>query len=351
MKTKKNINIILLLFIFSINLLAQQRSFSEWDATAFCSTTKYHPFTYIKADNNWEIIQALQTPQTRQYLDSLGIKNTDSQMMLLRIEGLISQEKDNKWVSLMPILDSLQTVDARIFSSKVANDLYPKIKNECCSLVNFLKQEKCQENIYSILFSYVLDGEIWKSFNSFKDLKSSATWDGECWVLYYPRELSAGTNSHKEFNFCWSDKEPEFVYKELYSENFIDTFLEEYKNKGKIISPDIHEKALSLGIIHEDGTPRLPVIDSNDNNSMLNIISNQIIDTIVLYFTNSDIISVFQSKFKIDPNKKKLACTMLYHEVMWDLMDLLIKDRIIQYPILWRDMKKASTYSVVFIKN
>ena len=148
-----------------------------------------------------------------------------------------------------------------------------------------------------------------------------------------------------------SEEQPEFVWEELNYTNFIQVFMEEYKSKEKKISPGIYTKALSLGLIDEEETLRIPVIDSEDSNCKLNIISNLIVDSIVQYFTNSDIVSVFQANFKINPNQQKLACTMLYHEVMWDLMDLLIKDKIIQYPVLWRDTNKASTYSVVFIKK
>lgn len=347
----KKVFSIMLFFFYSITMFAQLREFSKWDATAFCSYTRYHPYSYLKADNNWEILQTLRTPQTRQYLDSLKIKNLDSQMMLLRIEGFISQEENGKWVTTMPLLDSLQTVAARTFSLQIANDLYPKIKSNCISLVDFLKQQKYQDNAYSILFSYVLDGEIWKSFNSYEELKSAATWDGECWAFYFPRNFNSGTNTYyNEFSICWTKKQPEFVWRELDHKTFIEPFLVEYKKNGKIISPDIFEKALSLGIIFEDGSLHIPVINSKDDNQ-LNIYSNRIIDVIVQYFSHSNIIPVFQQKFGINHNQQKLACTMLYHEVMWDLIDLLINDKVIQYPILWNDMKKESTYSIIYIKT
>lgn len=343
---------IIAFFVCIINISAQQREFSKWDATAFCSYTRHHPFTYIKADNNWEIMQALRTPHTRQHLDSLGIKNTDSQMMLLRIEGLIERNDSGDWLTTMPILDSLETVEARNFSLQIAKELYKNIKNDCTSLTTYLQQEKQQENIYSILFSYVLDGRIWKSFNDFNELKNSATWEGECWALYFPRKFSCGTNTYyNEFKVCWTVNQPDFIWKELDSKTFIKPFLDEYNQYGKIVSQDILNKAFTLGIVHKDGSLSIPVIDSKDGNSRINIISDQIIKKIVQYFTDSDIIEVFQEKFSLNQNQRKLACTMLYHEVMWDLMDLLTDDKIIQHPIVWANMNKQSTYSVVLIQK
>lgn len=75
MRTKKFISIILLFFICSMNILAQKRDFSEWDATAFCFTTMYTLVSYVEADNNWEIIQTLQVPRTRQSQSSLSINS------------------------------------------------------------------------------------------------------------------------------------------------------------------------------------------------------------------------------------------------------------------------------------
>lgn len=271
-------------------------------------------------------------------------------MMLLRIEGFLEQKENGDWAALIPLLDSLQTIEARTFSAKIANDLYPKIVNNCLSFLDLLKKENCQENAFSILFSYVLDGEIWKSFNSYSDLKSSATWEGECWAFYFPRGFRCGTNSYGEFNVCWSENQPEFVWEELNRKSFIEPFMNEYKINGKITSLDIYTKALALGIINDDGSLKIPIIDSSDSDSQINILSYRIIDTIVQHFTNSDIISVFQEKFGINKNQSKLACIMLYHEVMWDLMDLLIDNKIVQLPVLWKDKDKNSTYSVVFIK-
>lgn len=271
-------------------------------------------------------------------------------MMLLRIEGIIKQNENN-WISLIPILDSIQTVNARAFSLQIAYDIYPQIKNDCSLLVNHLKEAKLAESTYSILFSYVLDGEIWKHFNLYKDLKVSATWNGECWALYSPRKFSSGTNSYENFNVCWSGMQPKFVGDELMDTSFINPFLEEYKNYGKIFSPEISNKALALGLIDKDGFLLIPVIDTKDHNSKLNVFSNKIINSIVQHFNNTTIVTDFQNKFGIVTEHKKLASTMLYHEVMWDIIDLLLSDNVIQYPSLWKDMDRKSINSIVFIKE
>ena len=341
---------ILSFFIYADIASAQTKDFSEWEATAYCSYSHYHPFTYIEADNNWEIMQRLRTAHTRQYLDSIGVKNTDSQMMLLSIEGLIQRVEGNCWKTVMPLLDSLQTVEARTFSLKIARELYEDIKSDCSELVTFLQKERLQENAYSILFSYVLDGKVWEAFSTFEELKTSATWDGECWALYFQRPFSCGTNTYYD-KFCmnWTEQQPDFIWEELHSQTFIKPFLTEYEQYGKIISNDLLIKAFSLGMVYEDGTLHIPVIDSKNTESELNILSDRIIKTIVHHFTNSDIISAFQTKFCID--EEKLTRTILYHEVMWDLMDLLTIGKIIHRPTLWENADEKLTYSVIYIQK
>lgn len=338
--------------IYATGASAQQKQFSDWDATAFCSYTVYHPFHYIKADNNWELIRALQRPHARTYLDSLGIKHTDSQFMLLHIEGLLDRTDDGRWVSAIPVLDSLTTAAARAFSSEAAAALFPLIEGDCSSFVEYLNEKDWGENAFTLLFSYVLDGKIWKSFNTYDDLKSAATWSGACWAFYLPRDFRCGTNTFfNRFAVCWTRDQPELVKKALNVETFIEPFLDDYDRYGKIVSPAIHAQALASGLIDPDGRLRIPVIGRNDAADRLNILSDRIADTIVRYFAISGIVAGFQKELGLDPEKKKLARAILYHEVMWDLMDLLLRKQIVRYPAFWETKNEASLYSVVFIKN
>lgn len=330
-------------------LTAQNRKFSAWDATAFCEPTVYHPFVYVNTDNNWEIIQTLQTPRTTAWLDSMGILYTRSQLLLLQIEGLIERKGDT-WHSLMSVFDSLQTLEARKLSLDIANELYPKIKGPCITFIDFLKQENFEASIYSILFAYVLDGKVWESINTFKEVNIAATWEGACWAFYFPRTFSSGTNTTKAFHICWSKKAPAFVFDEL-DHTFMLKFQEDYSNYGRIVSSDLLDKSLSLGLIHADGSLRIPVLDSQDAASRLNILSDAIISPIIHYFKETNIVYAFQQQFGIRAEQERLAVTMLYHEVMWDLIDLLLADQLIRYPLVWEDHNKQSTYSVVFLRK
>lgn len=354
MKAKTFFILLACVFIAS-GLSARKKPFSEWDSTAFCSYTIYHPYHYINTDNNWEILQALQTARTKQGLDSLGIKTTASQMMLLEIEGLIEKQDDNFWASLIPLFDSLQTVAVREYSRKIAGELYPEIEADCLNFTGFLNSKNLGSNAFSIMFSYVLDGRVWDYLNPFEELESSATWSGECWALYFPREFSCGTNTYsldddsREFVLCFTENQPDFIGEEL-DGDFIGEFLNDYGAYGKIVSPEVRDKALSLGLIHRDGSLNMTVIDKSLRNR-LDAFSDKIIKHIAAYFNDSDAVPVFQERFNIANDKRKLAGTILYHEAMWDLMDLLLGKNIIDYPAVWKDGKRTSTRYAVYILN
>lgn len=74
-------------------------------------------------------------------------------------------------------------------------------------------------------------------------------------------------------------------------------------------------------------------------------------DKITECFDSSGAVDRFREAFGIPNGKDKLACTMLYHEVMWDLIDMLLNDSIITYPKLWTDRQPGSVYSVVIYEK
>ena len=339
---------ITLLFALIVNIAnSQTRPFCQWDMTAFCSYTKYHPFAFIKADNNWDILQIFRNERTLNYLDSIGVRYTISQIMLLHTEGFIRSNGNDRWQTTIPILDSLQTVQLRQYSQESAWKLYRKIKNDCLMLVQYLQDSKLEKNAYSILFSHILDGKMWNKISSYDNLKSSSTWNGECWALYIPRSFSCGTNTYGErfiYNVTWSKEFPQSS--NITDPSFISLFLEDYKQYGKIVNRAILQEALSLGLINEYGNLCIPVINSKDPKNIFNVYSDRIVDKIYDCLIHLDL-SKLQTILNID--SKKLFYTIFYHEVMWDLIKILVDEKVIEYPRIWNTYKKSDSFTLVFI--
>ena len=92
---------VLTIFLLSISLPRIQaqtnvRAYEKWEATQFVAVSGHQPEDYVLADNNWEIIYNLRTPHTLNELLKMGVKCSDSQLLLLEVGGLIDRTK-GKW--------------------------------------------------------------------------------------------------------------------------------------------------------------------------------------------------------------------------------------------------------------
>ena len=99
------------------------RPYSEWEATQFVAVNGHQPEDYVTPDNNWEILYNLRTPRTQAELREMGIKCSDSQLLLLEVGGLVSKTK-GKWKATIPILDKEQTNSLRSLSKEIAESMY-----------------------------------------------------------------------------------------------------------------------------------------------------------------------------------------------------------------------------------
>lgn len=109
-------NVILLIlsaFVFQNAQSQFVRSFNKRAANPYVSYQVYHPDNYILADNNWQLLMIFRHVHSLQYLDSIGVKYTRSQLMLLHVGGLLEDVGKDKWKTTIPIFDSLQTIDIR----------------------------------------------------------------------------------------------------------------------------------------------------------------------------------------------------------------------------------------------
>jgi hypothetical protein len=109
------------------------RPYSEWEATQFVAVNGHQPEDYVTPDNNWEILYNLRTPRTQAELREMGIKCSDSQLLLLEVGGLVSKTK-GKWKATIPILDKEQTNSLRSLSKEIAESMYVKTKADFISL-------------------------------------------------------------------------------------------------------------------------------------------------------------------------------------------------------------------------
>ena len=366
----KNSNVILrlvkqffihFLFLSSPVLLpAQQTDYDNpdsWESICYCSmNNSFHPESIVRADNNWQLLLAMKNGLTLKQLDSLKIPYTQSQLLLLRSQRLLNRTQDI-YTTTIPILDSMQTVSLRKQSQFVANSIYPEIEKECSDLVMHLSEQNRSHNAFSILFSYVFDGLIWERFEKEEIIKEKTNgtgiWSGNYWFLTPKRPFYCGTNSwtNGEFIFRWNWSYVEKITDGLWEKNLEALF--PLAQGNTVPSKEIIDEFSALGFFDENLNLTIPVINEKENNTLC-LLSNKIIDKLLPAFSAKTDIDTLKSLYKFSNNSETVV--IFYHEVMWDLMDLLLERQIIEMPTAFQSsdittLKDAADLCFIVISN
>ena len=304
---------------------SEVRPYKDWETIAFCTYESYHPSQYARIDNNWELLYTLRTPMSLKELEERGVAFTNSQIILLHIGGLIENE-NNVLKTVMPIFNEEQTKSIRTLSKGIAQSAYSQSEKEWSAFLKELKRQKLTKNAYSLVFSYVLDGKIWKKqLPSYEKLTNNATWKGAYWALYDKRQngSSYGTNGfNRMFYQTWSDSLSYWL-----GSKTIFSFVEEYKQHGKIVSKDLLDKCMEWGLVNKQGDVIIPIINE-DSDSQIVQISDRIVAKLAACVSQYS--SDFMKEYQLA--NENLAKVVLYHEVMWDMLDVLVGKKIITQP-------------------
>lgn len=327
-------------------LFAQTTDYNNlenWEDICYCSmNNSYHPSTIVNADNNWQLLLAMKNGVTLKQLDSLKIPYIKSQLLLLISQRLL-KKNDGIYKTVIPILDSKQTSLLRKQSQHVANEIYPEIEQECRELVEFLSKQNRSDNAYSILFSYVLDGLIWGQFEEegiIEEMDNSGTWSGNYWFLTPKRPVDCGgTNSvsYDNFAFYWNWSYSEKVTNGLWQKNIEALF--PLAQENSIPDREILNEFAEYGFFDKDLRLTIPVINEKENNNLYSL-SLKIIDRLLLTFKAKTDIEQLKTDYGFDNSSE--TAVIFYHEVMFDLMDSLIGNQVIQLPNAFKSSDKAT---------
>ncbi len=340
------ISICFLLLSSNTYLFAQTTDYNNlenWEDICYCSmNNSYHPSTIVSADNNWQLLLAMKNGVTLKQLDSLKIPYTKSQLLLLISQRLLKKD-DGMYKTIIPILDIKQTSLLRKQSQFVANEIYPEIEQECRELVAFLSKQNRSNNAYSILFSYVLDGLIWRQFEKegiIKESDNSETWSGNYWFLTPKRPVDCGgTNSlsSKDIEFNWNWSSTEQVTGGLWDKNIEALF--PLAQENSIPDKEIINEFTDYGFFDKYLRLTIPVINEKGNNDLYSL-SLKITDSLLLTFKAKTDVEQLKTSYGFNNNSETVV--IFYHEVMFDLMDLLIEKQIIQLPVAFKSPDKAT---------
>lgn len=330
--------------VISINLNAQNSSFDNFksnESISYCITSCSSPNNIVRLDNNWDLLIALRTPKTIKELDSIGIKFSYSQLELLKQWKLI-RVNNKMYQTNIIILDSLETSKLRICAQQFSIPLTNIIKESVQELINVLANNGRQQNTYSILFSYVLDGIVWRHLEDKNIIKkreltiANPLWDGEFWTLYPKRDFYCGTNSLSDKGYSikinWSEKAIPIMRPFISRSDLLEKLINDFIENGKITDKSVITEFSKYGLFDKLGNLTIPVIIENESNPIYSI-SEKIVSQIVNFLEANINMQILKEQFGFLNNSQ--TTIILYHEILWELLIQLEKNKIISKPKLF----------------
>lgn len=349
------IGICLMILATAVGAVAQtidakqlNRPIDEYDITAYCQYSSFHPSHYI-LDNNWDILCFYRTPATLHDLRAAGINATKSQLRLLRVGGLLECSEVNDstiYHTVMPILSEAQTDEIRRASKAMADSFIVVNKSSFGALISLFKEKGWERQIYSLVFSALLDSYIWDDTRIVRagDMTDHGSWSGAYWAMYNKREaMKCGTNSYGPIKCNWSDALAYWAG----DKRLIRAANNIIASQNPIITDKAMAEELSQwGICDAEGKIIVPVIyrgSGDDVDRMCNHISDGLCVAVKAKA------EAFMRQYGI-ANKDE-AEVILYHELMLDVIAILEEQGIVTLPAILKgeEVGKAHFGDIVFI--
>lgn len=303
------------------------RPYKLFDTTAFCSYSSFHPSHYL-TDNNWDILCAFVNPGTTARLDSLGITYNKSQLRLLEVGDLLSSD-NGVFQTSMHIFGKAETDAIRLQSKEFADSIFPSIEPDITQLISDYDKAGYAKQTYSLVFSYLLDTYIWdeERLASPTGCENHGTWSGAYWAMFSSRDHDKiGTNGYGPLKQNWTDNLGYWP-----NSNKLLSFAREIiKTKANRIENQVVISAVDgWGLTDGDGNILIPVMHKNNNDnidilckSITDKLSNAVKSHSIVWCKNHNIAS------------QRLGQIIFYHEVMWDLLDIIESKGMISMPAI-----------------
>lgn len=104
-------------------------------------------------------------------------------------------------------------------------------------------------------------------------------------------------------------------------------FTEEYAQNKKIVSKDLLDKSVEYGLADKKGHLIIPIIKEDSQDALVKICDELVVKLASCVNRHS---YEFMKAYQL--SNENLAKVILYHEIMWDMMDILVERKIITEP-------------------
>lgn len=308
--------------------MKDSKQFSRYELHFFGSGVKASPQVIISQDDNKEILGACTSSKTIEQLHQLGINISDSQVKLLK-EWRLLKVQDGILQTQFPILSKDQICKLREKTKSIAPQVIKDIDQDFNKYLQVLGKYYPQY-IYILVFSYVMDNLVWDCFEQ-EGLIPDRTikddlWVGVLWGSFLPRPFFLGTNQYSiksgVINFVWNN---DLLFK-------LKPFFLNPKNIPQMI------KGFNLPVIHQQQGDQV-------YESSLKLVKS--IARVVLKYLD---LQVLTKQYGLPDDKQALV--IVYHELMWDIleelekMELLIRPKIITEP---NKAKNSDLKGIIFL--
>jgi hypothetical protein len=133
-------------------------------------------------------------------------------------------------------------------------------------------------------------------------------------------------------------KQSQNLLSSLYNANY-DEFLNEFEKENKITTAKLIEEFKPFGFFDKNNNLTIPVINENSNDTLY-LLSNNIVDKILSIFIETTDTDTLRATYHFKDNNETII--IFYHEVMWDILNLLLKNQTIQIPVIFDEPEKAT---------
>lgn len=179
----------------------------------FCNSRVATPQYPISLDNNGRLLFAARRGTTREQLLAAGVPHNESQLRMLKDWGLL-RERDKVLTTAFAILEPAAMAALRNRLRPIAAEALPKLAQHTAALKRELASRRQSEALYTLLFSYVLDGLVWERLSGSGKLPNQDItaekpyWAGTFWAVFPKQDQMPGTNGRSsgrgELRMLWT---------------------------------------------------------------------------------------------------------------------------------------------------
>ncbi len=333
-----SILMLIVMILMARRVSCSSESFDDYEVIQFIESSGPAPANILELDNNGEIFLACRGGKTRSELETMGISVSESQIQLMLAWRILDVQNDTLYPAI-PILDPEKIGRLREITASTAPQISSSIQTEAKRLTRILNSMDRSDNLYAILFSYILDGMVWDRFigeglmTTGQLTADKPFWTGEVWAVCPARERSSGTNTLSDQGItmciCWSEAAIHKMKPFMDDWKNLIRIFDDYVEYGQVKDADARRVFAPFGLFSESGEFTIPVIEEQPGDQLFEA-SKAIAVKIRQQVPKAIDLSKLTRQFGFRDESQTLI--IVYHELMWDIVENLVEQGIVGFP-------------------